>query len=561
MVYRLPWYVPLMFVLTGIYLTLEVPFSGNLAGVIGGEATVADIHAMERFGRMLSGIAAAIAVVGVVVFPYHDRNYHSKRRALVTAAFVGSLTAMTVYVGLNAYADWRAAVADGAERKEAVVAMLAKRAMLSSGAAAALGLSDAQFNAFAAVMPEIIPNQTALATTGSDLMQLASYAGDDVKREIGSVSEAKDDFFKTNFSSARDAYDRYSESLSDIKRAYSDLDGEIERGWAEYTDRMNRNFPNGWPNTHTFRGRMAWRKVRFGEKIPVSENWNLRNKSEFVQAAKRKGVNEISERYAQAVDAQFGPGVHLKPGLTFEQFVAHPAVQKRIRESLPDGTPRNVVISPEMTLASFDSAFYSPQIRKAVGEMQETLSADPSDFEYGRFAEVGKDAVKARILPALAILLSLTGAVVHMFKFSGYGLQLLAHYARIAPLNRPVIRHLAVLVLLAGAGHYFLGVATTSVSAPAIEKIADQSIYARALVGAVALQPQLVAVSDKLETLGVWKLAAADLPAPRAFDYAPVSSVTKDAPVQAEPAVEVADAAGGFAIPVKVPVPTFRPKP
>lgn len=541
---RLPWYVPLMFVMTGAYLLIEVPFTFHLAGVLGGNPTEADIDRIEHFGRTLSGFAAAIAVLGAWHLPRMERLGASRLRACVTGAIVGSIAATATFLSLGWYADARAHFSDGQERKDALVAMLARKAAVSSGAVDHLGLELSQKNVFVAVMPEMLRPSDLVEFSGRELQSLALVAGDDARDALGTVSEAKSNFFENEFDSARDAYESYQSALRDVKSAYANADWQAENAWQDYVADMDQAFPRGWPTPPGIRASMVYRKVRFTHDIPVPEGWNLRNKSVFIAAVKKKISLEIAEQYQQEVELQLGKGVHLKPGLSFEQFVKVPQVQKRIRDYLPEsGIPRNLVITPEMSDDAFEKAFYSPQVTKAIESMEEALAAAPSDFEYGQLASKGKDAVKASILPALALLMSLLGAVVHIYKFAGYGIQLVSHILRIRPLQIGIIRHAVVTASLAVLAVQWVGVSPAALATTPSERISLSGTYPALLNATVMVQPHLADLGDELRKAGAWDLVSAKLPMPKPIE-ASSSAVVRVASLE---------------LPNSVPIPRPRP--
>lgn len=53
----------LVALLTAIYLCFELAFNARLLDVVGGAASESQIHAIEHFGRSLSGIALALFVL------------------------------------------------------------------------------------------------------------------------------------------------------------------------------------------------------------------------------------------------------------------------------------------------------------------------------------------------------------------------------------------------------------------------------------------------------------------------------------------------------------------
>lgn len=546
---KMPWYVPLMFILTAGYLTLEVPFSVHLAGVLGGDATPEDIHQMERFGRTLSGIAAAIAVLGMWYFPFMEKRGFSKVRSITTSLFVGGLTTFATYIALDGYATARAHFSDGQERKDAVIALLAKRTLSEQGMNGLLDIEPAQWNGVVATMPLLIDAKMLLSFSGKTVSQLASA---EAARAFGDAKSFKTEFFETRFSTAETAYADYKRAVSDVKDELENLDQRAQDGWTEYKSKMDQAYPRGWPTGRGINWAMAWRKVRFGQDIPVPESWNLRDRGVFIAAVKQKGRGQIFEGYKAAVEQQLGKGVTLPADLRYEAFLSLPVIQKKIREEID--LPKNAVITPGMSQKAFNAAIYNPQLEKAVDEMRDTVSAPAASFERGELATTGKDAVKSVILPALAILLSLTGAVVHIFKFTGYGLQIIGFVARIRPLQAGPIRHVAAIAVVAIAANSFMGMTLGSLKSPEIGRIASDGIYASILERAVTVQPQLAAIGGRLGEIGIWSLFASELPQPRPFVLAAAPPKSDIAPV------EVASLESD-AILSRIPIPMIRPVP
>ena len=514
---RLPWYVPLMFVLTGIYLTVEVPFASYLSLILGGDATASDIQDVDRFGRSLSGIAAGLAIVGMWYFPRAHRMHVSRTRACISAMIVAATAASATYIAIGAYPDFRAHMSDGEERKSALIATLAKRSLISSDLHEELGLNAAQWNGFLAVMPELVGMENTVTMSGRSAAQLASLAGDDARRALGTVQEMKQDFFQTRFSAGERAYAAYEEALREAKAAYANADEEADSAWRTYASEMDKKFPDGWPSRPGWSRAGVVRKVKFTYKIPVPDNWNIRDKATFKSAVKKKVVDEITTRYQQAVEAELGSGVVLKPGLSYEQFLAVPAVQSKIRDNLRGfAVPAKLVIAPGMSDRDFQNAFHTPQIEKAVEEMREAIAADPSDYEWGGLAERGKDAVKAAILPALALMMSLIGAIVHIYKFTGYGVQIASHVLRIRPFQNGFARHVLAAAIVAIAGMQTMGLTHASFSSPEIARISSEGAYPAVLAATVMMQPQLAEIGGKLEKVGLFEAVTGHLPSPRA---------------------------------------------
>jgi len=61
------WQNSLVIILTLIYLICELAFNSRLLDLVGSLSTPDDIHSMERYGRALTAIAAALLVLQLVL--------------------------------------------------------------------------------------------------------------------------------------------------------------------------------------------------------------------------------------------------------------------------------------------------------------------------------------------------------------------------------------------------------------------------------------------------------------------------------------------------------------
>lgn len=551
----MPWYLPLMLVLTGGYLLLEGPFAPTIGAVVGGAATLDEIHRMERFGRMLSGAAVAIAVLGIWHFPRMQRIHSTKREAIAVAAPLALIVGLATYFAIDGYATLRAWSSDGAERKDAMIAMLVKRSLSEKGMNGAIDVPAEQWAGLVATMPVVMKTNDMLALDGGGIQHLVDA---ETTRAIGTPAEFRRRFFEDGFAPAREAYAEYRQATDRIRAAARDVDNQADDAWYEYKSEMDRRFSNGWPPEGGTRAALVWRKVHIDKGIPVPEGWRIRDKGTFLSAVKTKIRQEIADEYTRQIELNLGKGARLLPDQSFETFVKNPAVQKKIRDEMWQlDLPKNAVISPDMPQAAFVDAVYAPQHDKASKELFEAVSASPKDFERGSLAEKGMDAVKSVELPALAILLSLTGAVVHIFKFTGYSLTFAGYLFDVDRLKEGLTRHVAAVALLAVAGWFFLGLSPASIRSEQMDRIATGGgVYATLVRGSVALQPQLAVIGDALAQAGPWQFVETSLPRPRPYALAAAASPSSVDPVEVA-SVETPE--GQPSLSARIPLPLARP--
>ena len=89
--------------ITGLYLMFELAFNARLLDVVGGTATTEQVHNIEIFGKLLSGTAAALVVLQLLI-TMRSRSATASP-GVIGIAFWCGLTLMLVYGGLQLFVD------------------------------------------------------------------------------------------------------------------------------------------------------------------------------------------------------------------------------------------------------------------------------------------------------------------------------------------------------------------------------------------------------------------------------------------------------------------------
>lgn len=552
MAIRIPAYIPFMAAVTAAYLTVEIPFSVHLVDILGGNPSQADIDRMESFGRVLTGIAVSIWIVGALILPRMHNNHRPFMAALIVASIVTCIATSATYMVLEQIAHSTGSGASGAERKEAFIANLARRHIAENGGSgdlAATGLND--WNTFVAVAPMISVADSLSRIAGAGTEEIAR---EEARRALGTPEQFREKVFGSAFDSVSWYYNQYKEGSQKYLEAKTNLKADAEKAWNDFQAELRRQYPDGLPGrgwTHA----MIVRKVKFEWGIPVDQNWSIRDKAGFIRPYIKMASEKIEKAYRSKIELALGEGAKMAPGLDMDGFVSHPKLQKDIRSRLrlPEKGP---TITPNMSDKDFLSAVYQPKLAEAEKNMVNALHASESEFEgFGDYSDYGVDAVKSARLPAMAILLSIAGAALHIFKFSGYAIQIVGHATNIRPLAAGKLRlafatavTAGIFVTMASSGN---GVTETRTYAD----IKDDGIYASLLHGAIAIQPQFSQIGTFLGNIGGWQAFAADMPAPvhtaRSSASAPVETASESGKVQTSSGLVFPDVS-------KIPLPTFR---
>lgn len=533
---KLPPYVPLMALVTACYLTVEIPFSVRLVEVLGGSPSKDDIDAMENFGRVLTGVAVSIWIVGVLLFPKLHARGKGMLFSLVAAAFVGMASTWATFTALDAVAHYTGFNSTGSDRKEAFLSVVARNQIAADGAIAGLSSTGGNdWNAFIAVSPMLSSGETLSSVYGTTPQDLARR---EARRLVGGPDDLRQALFGDQFDSVRQAFERYSKGSKEYLSAKANLDADAADAWGRFQAELRKKYPEGLPG-RGFTHASIVRHIKFDLGIPVDQHWSIRDRAGFVGPYKKVALEKIEKAYSDEMLLQLGKGQTIPAGLDLEGFSAQPAIQKRIREEI-GLEPSSAVISPKMSAASFMSQVYAPKVAAAEREFEQAISAPASEFEAGgRFAKRGIDAVKAARLPAMAILLSIAGAALHIYKLSGYLSRLLSSSARIGFLGGP-FRHAVAASVATVAFVVMASSGNAVVQSPAYSQVKGEGIYAALLHGAISIQPRFSMLGETLG-IGGWQAFAADMPIP-------VSAIRHEAPA-------VAALPQGETVPLPTPAP------
>jgi hypothetical protein len=152
--------------------------------------------------------------------------------------------------------------------------------------------------------------------------------------------------------------------------------------------------------------------------VPVGRDWTPGDRGGFYAAVARKAQGQIQSSFDNGIAQRFPEGVGLVPYLSWEQFAMQPAIQRFWTKQL--AIPDQVVLRPETGSAEqYASLVYNPTLDIRQAENLQQLNAPAEQFaDSAPYEKLGKDGVRALIVPPIALGFSLLGALVHIFKFT-----------------------------------------------------------------------------------------------------------------------------------------------
>ncbi|MCE2576755.1 hypothetical protein [Komagataeibacter sp. FNDCR2] len=416
-------YAPAMLAMTVIYLVVEIAFNARLLDFALGSPSPDEVHSVERMGRYLSGVAAALWLWGSVLLPrlYICGRYLrvSIGEAVIILAMSGVLTVANVYMG-EAFLFRKCVDATAPAQRISALAY----ETLSHGLPAGAPLPDdmARFGAGRSQDAErgLLAAYPVVAWMGgfphaSPDMPDRGVIRNALARGMGSPEQ----FYHGGYWQSRErvisAYDRYRQMVARYQDGLRTIPAQQDQAWSEYVVELQiRHYTPGsvprffWP--------VVARRVRQRD-IPVAPNWRPDDRQAF-DAAVATHVRELALKDFRTATRD-GFGEALSPDLDEAAFVATAAVQDLWRQSLE--APAHLVLSADMPPAQFEDRVWRPLLDARV-EAYSSLFHEPA-LRSGNtaFQHDARPATELLIAVAFALAFSTLGMIVHSWKVLYYG--------------------------------------------------------------------------------------------------------------------------------------------
>lgn len=407
---------------TFLYLLVEFSFNSRLLDVVGGIAAADEVELIEKNGRLISGFAAVL-----VFCPFILKKQNMDILTKMAILLFGSMLLMSiVYLAEKWLID---SIVDKSKPQARYVAanlVALQRSLITQDAVLDdLALSKSQLarpdgKAFLAIFP------------------LLAFSTEDIDRKI---KDKKPEILRRNidrsFGGGSENYNRYIDSVTAIKNIYNNsympgsnsyniainsIQQEQEKAWSAYVSRLRRNrlSPGSVPARY-------WGKVRddvHGNGVPVSNNWRPSDRAGFYLAIDKKVRDTAAGKFRDGVGRMFAQGANLKPGLLFPKFTSSESVQNHWREKLK--YPNGVRVRHDISDAPvYFREIYNPMLDIKVREQMKQYDAPVDQFADGaKLESFGKQGMRALVVPPIALAISLLGAIVHIFKFAFFSIQL-----------------------------------------------------------------------------------------------------------------------------------------
>lgn len=450
-------------ILTFTYLLVEVPFAADLLDVLSSTPDHDAIEAIEHTGRLISGAALALALVGMLV-PYAVRRSWPFMKTAVWSAVVCAGSVYGVYHGEKGLIDAIAENTSAEFRQGAAFAVLAKEEVLSGAGLQGYTLdrTDPASLVFAAFIPAAARgddvifdsfNRSAKAALVSssmsgDVLSMTDFRTKVLARAIEETENRRDMLVSRRASYGLRESDAVDFANENWVRAHGVYQARIDDG--DFT----RGFRQVFINMERSRG------------IPLKSDFfsGKNQEAKYKQAARGAYFGNLEQKYRQ----RSGEGIPAEmtwPAENRAEFYKVGSVQRDLKKALGiesfDGT-----VSPSMS-AEMEKSLYAAVKAQATRDFQSRFFQKAGVFgDRGPLKDAGIDAARMAIVPIFAIGLSLFGAFVHVCKLVNFGML----FASPALARMPVVRIAVSLAVGIGGASLMHKTPNNLASQPYVEK-------------------------------------------------------------------------------------------
>lgn len=439
-------------VVTLAYLLAEIAFNADLVRFLGGRPTIDEIHEIENYGRTLTGIAAALVIVGIGV-PFSVRKgIHPFLVILIwSAVSVGTIWSVNRAIDVLV-----TSLTESTGAKQRQLASLANYLTTNIH-------SDDLVVANFRLTPEFRNSTEGHLFMGSlpfllyMIPDLERHAKDgvrellvrDFERKVGVESETFFKFFKTPSERiATDAYASYVKIVTAFNDAINSREANVEREWQAFVarlrdDRRCRCTPEQAAKNPRLRTAVVNEARRTNPELPA--NWSPDDQATFLDIGRQRYDDGVRTRYNNAVRQLFQTEIDIVPGSinTLQSFIALPAfgdlwkrelkrgaLRDYSKEGLKDSDVDNLIKlgfhyydhtkdarRHKSLMDAYRREFYEPMFKRQVDVIHDDFTRQTASFAPGgEWHKRGYDLMKTVIIIPIALFFSALGALTHIVK-------------------------------------------------------------------------------------------------------------------------------------------------
>lgn len=369
---------------TLFYLVVETSFSSELLNIVGQNASTADITAIEHWGRCISGFAVGLIFWSVLTPDrsiFGVRPFKKVSRALLVNIVVTFFTMIFVYHWEMQIVHTAKSDNSGTKRKEAVYAAFVRTGLLNH-TVQLTGMDSKNVNyntpegkSFIALLPLLADSDGGLSSKVHGVLK-------NVLEENTIVQEqgAQGFYNKIFIPSAR----------------------YMDKAWAHYQSMVNHL-------------NSAYEKANAAPSFEQN-------------AIIAKANNQFNTTFRKAFSIHGYPPATVNPSTVHNahEFFDLPAIRRFWKHHL-HLSGRIPPMMPNESYTQVKSAVWPVFLNDAANKALKTFQSNAKDFRNGGiYAQKGKNAVVLLTVPAMALIFSVIGMLIHSTKVIYY-LQKVSH--------------------------------------------------------------------------------------------------------------------------------------
>ena len=409
---------------TGItltYLICELAFNSRLLDLVGSVSTADEVHNMERYGRTLTAIAAALlalqfSLMGLVRLKKKG-VWLTAKASTALVLLICLITGTVTWHAVEWVIERQVTKSTGEFRQMSLLAQLYQHALiegqqtlegipLDSGGGQAQTWTSPSGKAFLATLPVL------LSSSDRYRKLLERDAEQNLRDNISAREGGVRGYYELWLQARGEVHKQFVAYYNDEMDISETVRLEQARAWQRYERSLEAKRLKTWNVPRRYYATV--RKQVRGQGVPVTNDWSPSDRTGFnaavAKAARQKYLAQRTVVYQ---------GVTIPKRLDWGVFFRLDVVQKALREKLL--LPANTLVREEYPLndklKQFALELHTPHLNEAVKQQLPELRAAVSSYSAGGVNEkLGEDAARAVIVPPIALIFSLVGALTHLAK-------------------------------------------------------------------------------------------------------------------------------------------------
>ena len=416
------------------YLIIELAFSARLLDAVWGAENVADIEDIEKVGRILSGIALWLALLGT----WGARKYgHSSFQFFLFFFISGFISIYSMYTLQEHIVKSLVNDSSAKERLDSVyINLLANGLKNETIKLEGISLKDAEegsAKAFIGIFPFLGRNINNIDAKVSD--RILEIVKQNVEIRIGQPQVFYNQQYVPTLKAFKSLYNNYADLTNDHYKELEEfnLSKYKKEKWNEYVREVKQK-----TKKYPWQIRFYWQKKRIQKdmiaKFPdLPKNWKIDNSKAFYKAidkqfkknAQKNAQKKVRVLFDKFYDKMLRQGtsvssnrVDSKPGigLTWKAFQNTPYI-KKLFQSVFRQYQMERYLSLNMSYQTFFKKFYSQEVNFQAKKIMNRIKSSEVEYEKdGKHYAIGIDSYKLTIIPIIALFFSLIGAIFHILK-------------------------------------------------------------------------------------------------------------------------------------------------